>query len=109
LPKVDRPTEDVALARCKKLTAEDIKENIRKAKESEEAKMRTRIGNFGDMGSRGRGSTEAKVLCTMPLVRTEITDHVAAGTTVTFSTKSGREVSMPIAEARRAGLVGTGR
>ena len=106
MTRTDRPTEDVALARCKTLTAGDIKENRQKAKE---ARMSIVRGNFGDMGTRGRGSAEGQALRTRPLARHEITDHAVAGTTVTFSTKSGREVSMSVAKARRAGLVGTGR
>ena len=109
MTRTDRPTEDAALARCKNLTAEDIIENIRKAKESEEAKMELRIGNFGNMGTRRGDSAEARALRNMPLTRDEIADHTIGGTTVTFSTKSGREVSMSVAAARLQGLVGTGR
>ncbi len=63
-------------------------------------------GNFSDMGSRGRRSTEAQVLRTHPLTRSEIASHAVAGTTVTFFTKAGIPVSMSIADARKAGLVG---
>ena len=100
MPKVYRPTEDLALARCKNLTAEDIIRNREKAQKTKEVKMR--IGLFSSPGSRGTGSAEAQVLCSEPLDREEIQQvlhHSNSGTVV--ETKNGRVVTLTNSEAKR--------